>query len=265
MNAAHFSEPFLTSHSSGVHVMGRCSPHRSAQAQSSESGGRAGVITSGKQESTSAAMLDARQAAQSAPGSTHLTQVRRKSCVCALSWQPCTNSAHAGHPSLAEGRPELAAQWHPTLNGGLTPADVTLGSAKQVWWLCPTPGCPTGCQLAPTGSPRCKHPHVWLARVYQRALLGRGCPICARRMPCSCNSLAACHPQLVQQQWDWEANGTLQPADLLPSSNKKAAWRCDLHEPAVCWLASPNKRTQARRPTGCPVCARNKAKPAETT
>jgi hypothetical protein len=33
--------------------------------------------------------------------------------------------------------PQLAAQWHPTKNGELTPDDVTLGSGKVVWWKCP--------------------------------------------------------------------------------------------------------------------------------
>ena len=223
--------------------MGSCSLHRLAQARVSGSGGRAGVVTSGKQMSTSAAMFDARQAAQSAPGSRTIRQVRRCSCVCALFLQAGANPAHAGHPSLAEGRPQLAAEWHPTLNGNLTSADVTLGSNKLVWWLCPPPtSCP------------CKGPHEWQARVYKRALEGHGCPVCSGRRPCQCNSLAACRPQLVQQQWDREANGQLQPQHLLPGSNKKVAWRCDLHQPPCLWLAAPFARTRAQRPTGCPQC-----------
>ena len=37
---------------------------------------------------------------------------------------------------LAETHPELAKQWHPTLNGDLTARDVTPGSNKKVWWKC---------------------------------------------------------------------------------------------------------------------------------
>ncbi|WP_413543172.1 zinc-ribbon domain-containing protein [Citricoccus nitrophenolicus] len=31
----------------------------------------------------------------------------------------------------------MADQWHPTLNGELTPELVTPHSRKVVWWLCP--------------------------------------------------------------------------------------------------------------------------------
>ena len=39
--------------------------------------------------------------------------------------------------SFAETHPNLAKQWHPTLNGDLTPSDITKGSNKKVWWKCP--------------------------------------------------------------------------------------------------------------------------------
>ena len=45
-----------------------------------------------------------------------------------------------GFNDLATVRPDLAAQWHPEKNGDLKPADVTAGSAKRVWWICPECG-----------------------------------------------------------------------------------------------------------------------------
>jgi len=33
--------------------------------------------------------------------------------------------------------PHLVKQWHPTKNGELTPNNLTHGSGKKVWWLCP--------------------------------------------------------------------------------------------------------------------------------
>lgn len=39
-----------------------------------------------------------------------------------------------GFNDLATLRPDLAAEWHPHMNRGLTPADVTPGSNKPVWW-----------------------------------------------------------------------------------------------------------------------------------
>jgi hypothetical protein len=39
--------------------------------------------------------------------------------------------------SLARLFPEIAALWHPTENGALTPNDLLPGSAQEVAWLCP--------------------------------------------------------------------------------------------------------------------------------
>ncbi|WP_373299089.1 zinc-ribbon domain-containing protein [Streptomyces toxytricini] len=39
-------------------------------------------------------------------------------------------------PALPEARPNLAAQWHPARNNGLTAAKVTAGSHRLVWWKC---------------------------------------------------------------------------------------------------------------------------------
>ena len=50
---------------------------------------------------------------------------------------------------------------------------------------------------------------------------GWGCPICSGLKPCHCSSLAAKHPRLVQQQWDFAANER-RPEDLLPQSTIKA-------------------------------------------
>ena len=32
--------------------------------------------------------------------------------------------------------PEIAKEWHPTLNGDLTPDKVSYGSNKIIWWQC---------------------------------------------------------------------------------------------------------------------------------
>ncbi len=33
--------------------------------------------------------------------------------------------------------PKIASEWHPTKNGELKPDEVSYGSNKKVWWLCP--------------------------------------------------------------------------------------------------------------------------------
>ena len=67
----------------------------------------------------------------------------------------------AGFNDLLTLEPEIAAQWHPTLNEGLTPKMVTKDSAKYVWW-------------------QCQEGHVWHATVRSRTGHRRcECPLCA--------------------------------------------------------------------------------------
>ena len=68
--------------------------------------------------------------------------------------------------SVATVAPHVAAQWHPSRNGSLTPADVTWGTDRRVWWRCP------------------KNPkHIWQASVVNRVSRGQGCPACAGKRP----------------------------------------------------------------------------------
>ena len=69
--------------------------------------------------------------------------------------------ALAGFNDLATLAPEVAAQWYWTLNGSLTPEQVTAGSRRKVWWECP-------------------YGHVWKAAIYSRTgEQHSGCPVCA--------------------------------------------------------------------------------------
>lgn len=64
---------------------------------------------------------------------------------------------------IAVTHPSVAAEWHPTKNGGLTPKDVTRCSQKKAWFQCRN------------------HPsHEWQARIDARTRLdSTGCPFCA--------------------------------------------------------------------------------------
>ena len=67
----------------------------------------------------------------------------------------------AGFNDLLTLEPAVAGQWHPTLNGTVTPEMVTAGSHRKVWWVC-------------------RQGHVWKAAVYSRTSTQKcGCPICA--------------------------------------------------------------------------------------
>ena len=48
----------------------------------------------------------------------------------------CSNRLPSKDNNLAVLHPNVAKEWHPTLNKELTPFDVVLGSHKRVWWIC---------------------------------------------------------------------------------------------------------------------------------
>ena len=77
----------------------------------------------------------------------------------------CAGRAVSRATSLASVAPRVAAQWHPTRNGGVTPREIPSGSGKSFWWRCP----------AARG-------HVWRAAVHRR-VEGSGCPFCRGRRP----------------------------------------------------------------------------------
>jgi len=133
--------------------------------------------------------------------------------------------------SLAEKFPAIAAQWHPTRNGDLTPDQAYAGSNKKAWW-------------------RCEQGHEWETAVSKRTSEGTGCPFCSgRALLAGYNDLATRFPK-VAAQWHPTKNGDLTPDQVLASSNKKAWWRCDLgHQ----WEAPVYNRTS--RGNGCPVCS----------
>ena len=130
--------------------------------------------------------------------------------------------------SLAERNPSLAAEWHPTKNGDLTPADVTEKRFANAWWLCPKCG------------------YEWEASPNNRSR-GIGCPCCSGRVPkIGENDLKTLYPEIAKE-WNYERNGTLKPEQFLPKSGKKVWWRCSVcgHE----WETVIRNRTNGH---GCP-------------
>lgn len=142
-----------------------------------------------------------------------------------------------GETDLATQYPALAAEWHPTKNGLLTPSDVIAGSHKRVWWRCPKG-------------------HEWSSAIKTRTQ-GCGCPVCAHRQVLAGeNDLAATHPALAAE-WHPTLNGPLTPADVVAGNRRKVWWKCAMgHE----WQASIASRSTG---VGCPVCAGRKVVPGE--
>ena len=153
----------------------------------------------------------------------------------------CANmTVVSGINDLGTLEPELAAQWHPTLNGELRPEMVGCGSKKSAWW-------------------RCEKGHEWQAAVVDRAKAGHGCPCCAglKVIPGE-TDIATLRPDLAKE-WDYEKNGDLDPHNVAASSHKKVWWRC---EKGHSWQAMVYVRSQGG--SGCPYCSGSKAIPGET-
>jgi len=133
--------------------------------------------------------------------------------------------------SLAETHPEVAKQWHPSLNGDFTPDDFTPGSNTKVWWKCPE-----------------GDDHEWKSPI-ARVSNGGGCSVCSGKTVVLSNCLATLHP-IVAKQWHPTKNGNLTPFDVTENSNKKVWWKCpegDDHE----WDAIVSSRTAGN---GCSIC-----------
>ena len=67
------------------------------------------------------------------------------------------------------------------------------------------------------------------------------------------NDLATLFPDIAAQ-WDAERNGSLRPDQVTSFSNRKVWWLCP--EGHV-WRTAISNRTNAKKRTGCPVCAGN--------
>lgn len=134
--------------------------------------------------------------------------------------------------------PEVAAQWHPTLNGDLNPSDVTDHSRKRVYWVC---------ELG----------HHWQTEVRERAK-GSGCPFCNnQRVWSGFNDVATLAPELVEE---WHPDNELSPEQVIYGSHWKIKWQCRKN-PKHVWESSCSDRKFGY---GCPYCSGNKICVGET-
>ena len=135
--------------------------------------------------------------------------------------------------SLAETHPFLIQEWSDK-NLPLTPAQITYGSNKRVWW-------------------RGACGHEWLASPKSRTS-GEKCPYCAgKRVLAGYNDLASLYPDLARE---WSSrNKDLRPEGVTAGSHKKVWWK------GVCgheWQAVVKNRVQG---AGCPYCSSNRLLP----
>lgn len=138
-------------------------------------------------------------------------------------------SGRAVHPttSLQTVRPDIAALWHPTLNGDLSPADVVPGSGRRVWWR-----CARGHDLSGVVLVKVKHP---------------GCSVCKAETAVE-KSLARTHPRIAGE-FDEELNPGLSVETLRANMSRDIWWRC---QRGHAFRATINAR--ANKNQNCPIC-----------
>ena len=137
--------------------------------------------------------------------------------------------------SIAIENPELAEEWHPTRNGSLTPLEVTLGSSKPVWWICPK------CNSIYEKSP------------YKR-LVGENCPYCSgKKVKVGYNDLETwCKNNNrydLIQEFDEKKNG-FKMTEITTGNGKKVWWICPKGHSYQATL-----HHRIKMGTGCGVCS----------
>lgn len=146
--------------------------------------------------------------------------------------------------SLSFKHPEIAAEWHPTKNGNVTPDMISPGTNVKYWWVCSVCG---------------KEYH----KSVSDRVRGIGCKVCSsrkkaqwahtRNLKTGINDLKTLRPDLVQE-WDHSKNPGIIPEECTLGSEEPIIWKCKIC--GTMWPASINARVHG---SGCPKCGRIKA------
>ena len=132
--------------------------------------------------------------------------------------------------SLAELYPNIASEWHPYLNGPISPHMIPAFSNDSFFFLC-------------------DKGHTYEKVIAKRTMRSDGCPFCSgRKVLKGFNDLATTHPNLILE-WDYNKNHNLSPSSISKGYDKKVWWKC---ENGHHFFVSPNVRTS--QGVGCAVC-----------
>ena len=145
--------------------------------------------------------------------------------------------------SLARKSPQLAAEWHPTKNGSLTPEMFSSSNPERVWWQC-----------------RENPEHEWRAAIETRKRGKGSCPVCRSGTFRAANSssgkvatrrgLNETAPELLDY-WHPTKNGTTTPESVSHGSKEKVWWQCP-KDPSHEWQ-DPIKKVHGRQ-RKCLMC-----------
>lgn len=112
----------------------------------------------------------------------------------------------AGRNSLHDYFPAIAVEWD-RLRNELTPDQVTAGSNKKAWFICPLG-------------------HSYDMIIKNRTIKGEGCPYCSgHRVLVGFNDLVTTHPHIAAE-WDTDRNGQKNPYQYTHGSDEIVWWRC---------------------------------------
>lgn len=112
--------------------------------------------------------------------------------------------------------PELLSEWDYAKNDN-KPNQYRPGSGVKVWWKCKN------------------YNHSWEASIEAR-VKGSGCLYCSnQKVLKGFNDLATRMPSIVAKYWDHDKN-ILSLSEVMPSSNKKAWWKCSVGHSYDNWI-----------------------------
>ena len=153
------------------------------------------------------------------------------------------------HPTFEKDKHPVMEEWDHERNeaDGIFPHNTTHGSNKLVHWTCKC--CPKG-QL-----------HRYQARPHLRTQKATGCPYCAGKQVCVCNSLESLHPSIAAEL-DCDRNG-FTAAEVLAYSHKLVWWQ---NAQGRSWRQSVYTRTDKRltQKTGFQWQTRQVARPQQS-
>lgn len=94
-------------------------------------------------------------------GHTYSQQINNKT-ILKYGCPECSGRRASESNNLSTQYPEIVKEWHPTLNKQFKATEVTYGSEKKAWWLCPKG-------------------HSYKATINNRTLRQSGCPQCSNQ------------------------------------------------------------------------------------
>jgi hypothetical protein len=138
-----------------------------------------------------------------------------------------------GRNSMRNTHPEIAKDFHPTLNGECNPDNLTAGSGRKIWWKCQ----------------KCEHEYKVSAS--SRIYFDSKCKVCSNQIvhEDGRNAMITTHPLLAKEFNDLK-NKPHTTSNVIAGTHKKLWWDCQNCKHS--WKTTGASRRGGR---GCPNCS----------